>query len=186
MGSPVRAYEYTRQIKSNFQRAALYALLVIAVMLLAHFRNIVCALLALMPVLVGMLWTVGAMALFGIPVPEDIGGAGLDTMSYAIAVEELAKVDGSLALILLAHTSCGLQSLIDFGTDDQKRERVPALAAGEALAALGYPGPMFSEGKGLTVAARREGEDWILDGSPLYVMSAGRCGLVLVPAVTAQ
>lgn len=66
MGSPVRAYEYTRQIKGSFQRAALYALLGIVVMLISHFRNIVCALLALIPVLVGMLWTAGAMAWFGL------------------------------------------------------------------------------------------------------------------------
>src|SRR4051794_41926551 len=73
----------------------------------------------------------------GIPFPEDVGGGGGDTLAYAIAVEELTRVDSSVAITLCAHTSLGTQPIYVFGSEEQKREWLPPLCAGERLAALG-------------------------------------------------
>lgn len=124
------------------------------------------------------------LALFGIPVPEELGGAGLDTMSYVVAIEEIARADGSLALILIGHVSLGLAPITEFGSDAQKEAWIGKLAMGETFASFGLPGPISSESNDTQVFAERDGDGWVLRGSPLYVTSGGRCGLFLVPAVT--
>src|SRR5690349_847984 len=83
----------------------------------------------------------GELNLMGIPFPEEVGGAGADTMAYAIAVEELARVDSSVAITLCAHTSLGTQPIYLFGSDEQKRDWLPRLTAGEKLGAFGLTEP---------------------------------------------
>jgi hypothetical protein len=126
LGSPVRAYEYTRQIKSSFQKAALYALLLITIMLLSHFRNLACALMALMPVVVGILWTVGAMVLLDIPFnPANIisitllTGIGVSSGVHILHrfTEEqhptlLGRSTGKAALVSALTTAVGFGSLM--------------------------------------------------------------------------
>src|SRR2546428_8244245 len=77
------------------------------------------------------------LGLFGIPWPEELGGAGMDYLSYIIVIHELAKVDASHAITVSAHTTLGTSPIVDFGTEEQKRRYVPRLAAGEGLAGLG-------------------------------------------------
>ena len=81
------------------------------------------------------------MGMLGIPVPEEYGGAGMSTLCYVIVVEEIAKVSGSLALTMAAHTSLGTMPIVDFGTEEQKQKFVPPLAAGEYLGAFALTEP---------------------------------------------
>ncbi len=125
------------------------------------------------------------IVLFGIPISEELGGAGLDHLSYAVAIEELARVDGSVAMILASHVSFGLLPIVEHGTDAQKEAWVGRLAAGECGVALASPTP-FAEPRatGLPLTARPDGDGFVLEGGPLSVASAGRCGVYLVPAET--
>src|SRR5256886_9576814 len=77
------------------------------------------------------------LGLFGIPWPEDLGGSGMDYLSYIIVIHELAKVDASHAITVSAHTTLGTSPIVDFGTAEQKRRYVPLLAAGKVLAGFG-------------------------------------------------
>src|SRR2546425_588445 len=77
------------------------------------------------------------LGLFGIPWPEELGGAGMDYLSYIIVIHELAKVDASHAITVSAHTTLGTSPIVDFGTEEQKRRYVPRLAAGKVLAGFG-------------------------------------------------
>src|SRR5262249_861070 len=86
----------------------------------------------------------------GIPFPEEHGGAGADTLAYAVAVEELARVDSSVAITLCAHTSLGTQPIYLFGSDEQKREWMPRLTSGERLAAFGLTEPEAGSDAGNT------------------------------------
>src|SRR5256712_3606070 len=81
------------------------------------------------------------LGLFGIPWPEQLGGAGMDYLSYIIVIHELAKVDASHAITVSAHTTLGTSPIVDFGTDEQKRRYVPLLAAGQGLGRVGLSGP---------------------------------------------
>ena len=83
----------------------------------------------------------GELGLMGIPFPQEYGGAGADTLAYALAVEELARVDSSVAITLCAHISLGTQPIFLFGTEEQKREWLPRLCAGEILGAFGLTEP---------------------------------------------
>ena len=98
--------------------------------------------------LVGELAELGLM---GLPVPEEYGGAGGDTVSYAIAIEELTRIDSSVAITVAAHTSLGTMPILLFGSEEQKREWLPRLASGERLAAFGLTEP----GAGSDVGATR-------------------------------
>ena len=91
------------------------------------------------------------LGLMGMPFPEEYGGAGADTLSYAIAVEELTRVDSSVAITMAAHTSLGTMPIYLFGTEEQKREWLPDLASGKKLAAFGLTEP----GAGSDAAAAR-------------------------------
>ena len=114
------------------------------------------------------------LGLMGMPVPEDYGGGGTDTVSYAIAIEELTRVDSSVAITVAAHTSLGTMPILLFGSDEQKREWLPDLASGRRLAAFGLtePGAGSDAGATRTTAELRDGS-WIVNGSKLFITNAG-------------
>jgi alkylation response protein AidB-like acyl-CoA dehydrogenase len=116
----------------------------------------------------------GELGLMGLPIPERYGGAGGDTVSYAIAIEELTRVDGSVAITVAAHTSLGTMPILSYGSDEQKERWLPDLAAGRRLAAFGLtePGAGSDAGATRTTAELREGS-WIVNGSKLFITNAG-------------
>jgi short-chain 2-methylacyl-CoA dehydrogenase len=121
--------------------------------------------------LVGELAELGLM---GMTISEQYGGAGADTVSYAIAVEELTRVDSSVAITVAAHHSLGTLPIYYFGTEKQKRERLPELASGKKLAAFGLtePGAGSDAGATRTTAELRDGK-WIVNGSKIFITNAG-------------
>jgi alkylation response protein AidB-like acyl-CoA dehydrogenase len=131
----------------------------------------------------------GPMGLLGIPYPEDEGGAGLDTLAYAIAIEELARVWGSLALIVAAHTSLGCGPLHLAGTDAQKQRFLVPLAQGRVLGAYGLTEPEAGSDSGATRTTARhepgaEGGTWVIDGRKRFITNAGHAGTYIVTART--
>src|SRR5437016_14061096 len=90
------------------------------------------------------------LGLFGIPWPEELGGAGMDYLSYIIVIHELAKVDASHAITVSAHTTLGTPPIVDFGTPEQKKRYVPLLAAGKLLGGFGLTAPVVGSGAGGT------------------------------------
>jgi alkylation response protein AidB-like acyl-CoA dehydrogenase len=114
------------------------------------------------------------LGLMGIPVPEEFGGAGGDTLSYAIAIEELTRIDSSVAITVAAHTSLGTMPIFLFGSDEQKREWLPDLASGSKLAAFGLtePGAGSDAGATQTSAELRDGR-WVVNGSKIFITNAG-------------
>jgi alkylation response protein AidB-like acyl-CoA dehydrogenase len=116
----------------------------------------------------------GELGLMGLPIPEEYGGAGGDTLSYAIAIEELTRIDSSVAITVAAHTSLGTMPILLFGSEEQKREWLPRLASGGALAAFGLTEPNAGSDAGATRtgAELRDGE-WVVDGSKIFITNAG-------------
>jgi alkylation response protein AidB-like acyl-CoA dehydrogenase len=114
------------------------------------------------------------LGLMGMTVPEEYGGAGADTVSYAIAVEELTRIDSSVAITLAAHHSLGTLPIFYFGNEEQKREWLPKLASGKRLAAFGLtePGAGSDAGATRTTAELRDGQ-WIVNGSKIFITNAG-------------
>ena len=114
------------------------------------------------------------LGLMGLPVPEEYGGAGGDTVSYAIAIEELTRVDSSVAITVAAHTSLGTMPILMFGSDEQKERWLPDLASGRKLAAFGLtePGAGSDAGNTRTTAELRDGR-WVINGSKLFITNAG-------------
>jgi short-chain 2-methylacyl-CoA dehydrogenase len=114
------------------------------------------------------------LGVMGIPIPEEYGGGGGDTLSYAIAIEELTRVDSSLAITVAAHTSLGTMPIYLFGSEDQRREWLPELASGRRLAAFGLtePGAGSDAGATRTRAELRDGS-WIVSGSKIFITNAG-------------
>ena len=114
------------------------------------------------------------LGLMGMPIPEAYGGAGADTVSYAIAVEELTRVDSSVAITVAAHTSLGTMPIFLYGTEEQKREWLPDLASGRKLAAFGLTEPQAGSDAGATrtTAELRDGE-WVVNGSKIFITNAG-------------
>jgi alkylation response protein AidB-like acyl-CoA dehydrogenase len=114
------------------------------------------------------------LGLMGLPIPEEYGGAGGDTVSYAIAIEELTRIDSSVAITVAAHTSLGTMPIYLFGNEEQKREWLPRLASGEGLAAFGLTEPDAGSDAGATrtKAELRDGE-WVIDGSKIFITNAG-------------
>jgi short-chain 2-methylacyl-CoA dehydrogenase len=114
------------------------------------------------------------LGLMGIPVPEEYGGSGGDTVSYAIAIEELTRIDSSLAITVAAHTSLGTMPILLFGNEDQKREWLPELASGRKLAAFGLtePGAGSDAGATQTRAELRDGQ-WVVNGAKIFITNAG-------------
>ncbi len=131
----------------------------------------------------------GEMGWLGIPIPEAWGGAGMDTLAYAVAIEEIGRVWGSLGLIVAAHTSLGCGPLLLAGTDEQKARFLVPLAAGQALGAYGLTEPgAGSDAGGTRTTARREdhgGSDvWILDGGKRFITNAGQASTYIIAART--
>ena len=114
------------------------------------------------------------LGLMGIPIPEEYGGAGADTVSYAIAVEELTRIDSSVAITMAAHTSLGTMPIYLFGNDEQKQEWLPRLASGAGLGAFGLTEPNAGSDAGATRtrAELRDGQ-WIVNGSKIFITNAG-------------
>jgi len=110
----------------------------------------------------------------GMTVPEEYGGAGADTLSYAVAVEELTRIDSSVAITVAAHHSLGTLPIFYFGSEEQKREWLPRLASGEKLAAFGLtePGAGSDAGATRTTAGLRDGH-WVVNGSKIFITNAG-------------
>ena len=110
----------------------------------------------------------------GLPIPEEYGGAGGDTVSYAIAIEELTRIDSSVAITVAAHTSLGTMPILLFGNEEQKQEWLPRLASGQGLAAFGLTEPDAGSDAGATrtKAELRDGE-WVIDGSKIFITNAG-------------
>ncbi|MGP3772311.1 acyl-CoA dehydrogenase family protein [Streptomyces sp. SDT5-1] len=131
----------------------------------------------------------GRMGLFGLPFPEEYGGMGGDYLALGIALEELARVDSSVAITLEAGVSLGAMPIHLFGTDEQKREWLPKLCAGEILGAFGLTEPEAgSDAGGTRTTAVRDEEtgDWVINGTKCFITNSGTdiTGLVTVTAVT--
>jgi short-chain 2-methylacyl-CoA dehydrogenase len=129
------------------------------------------------------------LGLMGIPIAEEYGGAGGDTVSYAIAVEELTRIDSSVAITVAAHTSLGTMPIYLYGTEEQKQEWLPRLASGEALAAFGLTEPNAGSDAGATRtrAELRDGS-FIVNGSKMFITNAGTdiTACVTITALTAD
>src|SRR5580693_1991388 len=129
----------------------------------------------------------GALNLMGIPFPEEYGGGGGDTLAYALAVEELTRVDSSVAITLCAHTSLGTQPVYLFGSEEQKREWLPQLCSGGRLGAFGLTEPEAGSDAGNTrTRARLEDGEWVVNGAKQFITNAGTdiSGMVCITAVT--
>jgi alkylation response protein AidB-like acyl-CoA dehydrogenase len=129
----------------------------------------------------------GALNLMGIPFPEEYGGGGGDTLAYALTVEELTRVDSSVAITLCAHTSLGTQPIYLFGDEPQKREWLPKLCSGEVLGAFGLTEPEAGSDAGNTrTRARLQEGEWVIDGAKQFITNAGTdiSGVVCITAVS--
>jgi alkylation response protein AidB-like acyl-CoA dehydrogenase len=116
----------------------------------------------------------GELGLMGMTIPEDYDGAGTDTVSYAIAIEELTRIDSSVAITVAAHHSLGTLPVYYFGSDEQRREWLPPLATGQKLAAFGLTEPNAGSDAGATrTTARLEDGKWVVDGSKMFITNAG-------------
>jgi alkylation response protein AidB-like acyl-CoA dehydrogenase len=137
----------------------------------------------------GIVARLGEMGWLGIPVAEEDGGAGMDTLAYAIAVEEISRVWGSLGIIVAAHTSLGCGPLMIAGTVEQKERFLRPLASGRVIGAYGLTEPgAGSDAGGTRTTARREttpdGDSWVLDGGKRFITNAGQAGTYIVTART--
>jgi short/branched chain acyl-CoA dehydrogenase len=114
------------------------------------------------------------LGLMGMTIPEEYGGGGTDTVSYAIAIEELTRVDSSVAITVAAHHSLGTLPIYYFGTEEQRQRWLPELAAGTRLAAFGLTEPEAGSDAGAsrTTAELRDGE-WVVNGSKIFITNAG-------------
>jgi short/branched chain acyl-CoA dehydrogenase len=131
----------------------------------------------------------GEMGLFGLPFPEDVGGMGGDYFALCIALEELARVDSSVAITLEAGVSLGAMPIYRFGTDEQKRRWLPDLVSGRMLGAFGLTEPgAGSDAGGTRTTARLDGDEWVINGTKAFITNSGTdiTGLVTVTAVTGE
>jgi alkylation response protein AidB-like acyl-CoA dehydrogenase len=131
----------------------------------------------------------GALGMMGIPFPERYGGAGSDTLAYALVVEELARVDSSVAITLCAHTSLGTQPIYRFGSEEQRERWLPELCAGRRLGAFGLTEPDAGSDAGNTkTRADLQDGEWVIDGAKQFITNAGTeiSGVVSITAVTGE
>jgi len=121
----------------------------------------------------------GDLGLMGIPVPEQYGGAGMDTVAYAAAIMELAKADASVAITVAAHTSLGTMPIVLSGSQEQKNKYVPKLASGEMLGAFGLTEPDAGSDAGSTkTTAEKDGDGYIVNGGKIFITNAGVAGIL--------
>ena len=127
----------------------------------------------------------GKMGLMGIPYGTEYEGAGLDVLSYAIAVEELARVDGGAGVILSAHTSLGTYPIAAFGTEEQKKKYLPDLCSGRKIGAFGLTEPNAgSDAGGTETIAEDKGDYYLLNGTKIFITNGGEADTYVVFAVT--
>jgi alkylation response protein AidB-like acyl-CoA dehydrogenase len=127
------------------------------------------------------------LGLMGMTIPEEYGGAGADTLSYAIAIEELARIDSSVAITVAAHHSLGTLPIWRFGSEEQKQEWIPDLASGRRLAAFGLTeAGAGSDASATRTTARLDDGAWVVDGSKIFITNAGTdiTACVTITAVT--
>jgi alkylation response protein AidB-like acyl-CoA dehydrogenase len=131
----------------------------------------------------------GELGLMGIPFPEEYGGGGGDSLAYALAVEELTRVDSSVAITLCAHTSLGTQPIYLFGTEEQKQEWLPKLTSGQVLGAFGLTEPEAGSDAGNVRTRASLGDDgWTINGTKQFITNAGTdiSGVVCITAKTGE
>jgi short-chain 2-methylacyl-CoA dehydrogenase len=136
-----------------------------------------------------ILATMGEMGLFGLPFPEEYGGQGRDYLDLCLAVEQLARVDQSIAVTLEAGVGLGAMPVYRFGTDAQRKEWIPMLASGQALAAFGLTeAEAGSDAAGTRTTARLEDGEWVIDGTKQFITNSGAetTRLLTVTAVTGE
>lgn len=127
----------------------------------------------------------GELGFLGVPYPEEYGGSGFDTLSYAITVEEIARADGSLALGLAAHTSLGSGPVYYFGNEEQKHRYLAPLASGQAIGAFGLTEPgAGSDAGGTRTVARLDGKEWVINGSKIYCTNGRVAATTVITART--
>jgi alkylation response protein AidB-like acyl-CoA dehydrogenase len=127
----------------------------------------------------------GELGLLGVPWPEELGGAGLDLISYMIVIQELAKVDASHGLTISAHTTLGTSPIVKFGTEEQKQRYVPLLATGRVMGGFGLTEPEAgSDAGGTRTTAVRKGDCYILNGVKRFITHGGVGEIFVVTAVT--
>ena len=127
----------------------------------------------------------GELGLLGVPWPEELGGAGMDGISYVLVINELARVDASHAITVSAHTTLGSSPIMNFGTPDQRERFIPLLASGTVLAGFGLTEPgAGSDASGTQTTATRVDGGWILNGSKIFITHAGVGEVFVVTAVT--
>ncbi|HEY6367742.1 MAG TPA: acyl-CoA dehydrogenase family protein [Candidatus Binatia bacterium] len=125
------------------------------------------------------------VGLFGIMIPQEYGGAGLDTVSAAIIVEELARVDAAVALIVASHNSLCAAHILNFGSEMQKQKYLPPLAHGKKLGAWALTEPgSGSDAAALKTRAKLEGEDWVLSGEKQFTTQGSTAGIYVIMACT--
>ena len=135
----------------------------------------------------GLVRRMGEMGLFGLPIPEEYGGMGGDYTALCVAIEELARVDSSLAITLEAGVSLGAMPILRFGSDDQKQHWLPLMASGEILGAFGLTeSGSGSDAGSVRTTAVVQGDEWVINGSKSFITNSGTAitGLVTVTAVT--
>src|SRR5215210_6966064 len=131
----------------------------------------------------------GELGWMGIPFPEEVGGAGGDSLAYALAVEELTRVDSSVAITMCAHTSLGTQPVYLFGTEEQKQRYLPDLCAGRKLGAFGLTEPEAGSDAGnVRTRAKLDDDGWVIDGAKQFITNAGTdiSGHVAITARTGE
>ena len=131
----------------------------------------------------------GKLGLMGIPFPQEYGGGGADTLSYVLAVEELARIDSSVCITMAAHTSLGTMPIYLWGSDEQKSEWLPKLCTGERLASFGLTEPEAGSDAGnVRTTARLEGGEWVVNGAKQFITNSGTdiSGCVSITAVTGE
>jgi alkylation response protein AidB-like acyl-CoA dehydrogenase len=131
----------------------------------------------------------GELGWMGIPFPEEVGGAGGTTLQYALAVEELTRVDSSVAITLCAHTSLGTQPIYLFGTEEQKGDWMPRLCSGSILGAFGLTeAEAGSDAANTKTRGRLQDGEWVIDGAKQFITNAGTAisGVVTITALTGE
>ncbi len=127
----------------------------------------------------------GELGLMGIPIPEELGGAEMDFISYIIAINELSKVSATIGVILSVHTSVGTNPIVYFGNEEQKQKFVPKLASGEYLGAFCLTEPQAgSDASGIKTRAVKDGDDYVLNGSKIFITNGGEADVYITFAVT--
>src|SRR5215210_4263954 len=131
----------------------------------------------------------GELGWMGIPFPEEVGGAGGDSLAYALAVEELTRADSSVAITMCAHTSLGTQPIYLFGSEEQKQRLLPDLCAGRKLGAFGLTEPEAGSDAGnVRTRAKLDEDGWVIDGAKQFITNAGTeiSGHVAITARTGE